>query len=141
MKTKSKLLWAALLPMLLLAVAGCATSREAQTTELLKQAGFKPMPAATFEKQQHLKTLKPDRISTVKTPGGQVYYVYPLHARNLLYVGKTAEYTAYQNLQQSLQAQERTIKAERSQRSDVSWTQQSEGGSSWEDVWTAPTDE
>lgn len=127
---------------LLLAVAGCATSRESQTVPLLRQAGFKPMPASTFEKQQHLKTLKPDVITTVKGTGGQLYYVYPLHAQDLLYVGRAAEYTAYNKLQASLQSQEATLKAESSSRENTSWSLQSEssssGDSGWEDVWSAP---
>ncbi|MFO1514685.1 MAG: hypothetical protein U1F83_17540 [Verrucomicrobiota bacterium] len=99
------------------------------------------MLATTFEKQQHLKTIKADRISTVKTAGGQLFYVYPLHGKNLLYVGKAAEYTNYQNLRQNLQSEEATLKAERSPNSDVSWTDQVESGSSWSDVWSAPADE
>jgi len=141
MKTKSRLLLASILTTVLLAVIGCATTREAQTTELLIQAGFKTMPASTFEKQQHLKSIKPDRISTVKGGSGQVFYVYPLHAKNQLYVGKSAEYNAYQSLLQNLRSEEQTIKVESSQRSDTSWSRTAESDSSWEDVWSAPTDE
>lgn len=141
MKTKFTILMSLLVATLMLAVAGCATSREATTTDLLNRAGFKAMLATTFEKQQHLKTIKPDQISTVKTADGRLFYVYPLHSENLLYVGRAAEYAKYQNLRQDLQSQEATVKAERSVRSDVSWTDQVESGSSWSDVWSAPADE
>ncbi len=141
MKTKLTRLMSLLAATLMLVVAGCATSRETTTIDLLKRAGFKAMLATTFEKQQHLKTIKADRISSVKTAGGQLFYVYPLHGKNMLYVGKAAEYATYQNLRQNLQSEEATLKAERSTRSDVSWTDQVESGSSWSDVWSAPADE
>ena len=129
---------------LALGMAGCATSKESQTTSLLEQAGFKVMSASTFEKQQKLKTLKADQLSMVKGAGGQVYYVFPLHAQTLLYVGRNAQYSAYQNLRLTQKAEAATLKVERSQRTDESWAQsvesQGDGNGSWEDVWSAPPD-
>jgi hypothetical protein len=143
MKTKMTLLLAFLTALVLVA-AGCASSKENQTIGLLKQAGFKAMSASTFEKQQKLKTLKADQLSTVKGAGGQIYYVYPLHAQNLLYVGRSAQYSAYQNRLQTQKAEAATLKVERSQRADQSWSQSVESpegtDGSWEDVWSAPSD-
>ena len=124
---------------LLVIVAGCATSNEQSTTALLKRAGFRAMLATTFEKQKKLKTLKADRISTVKAANGTVYYVYPVHSEDLLYVGRSAEYATYQNQLASQKAQAATLKAERPG-ADVSWSQQVESDESWRDVWTAPSD-
>lgn len=128
---------------LVLTIAGCATSNKQSTVTLLQQAGFKPLPASTFEKQQKLKSLKPDRLVTVKAANGTVYYIYPLHAQDLLYVGREAQYSSYQNLLAAQKAQAATIKAER-RNADVSWSQQAEadrgGDQGWQDVWSAPSD-
>jgi len=139
MKTKFTGLMFVLASAFLIAMAGCATSREEQTTTLLRRAGFRAMVATTFEKQQKLKSLKADQISTVKSANGTLYYVYPLHSEDLLYVGKAAQYATYQNLVASQKAEAATLKAERPG-ADVSWTQQAEGDESWRDVWTAPSD-
>jgi hypothetical protein len=92
----------------LLMMAGCATSNSMQTISLLAQAGFKSLPAATPEQQKELQRLPADQVSPVKRKG-QLYYVYPDHAQKLLYVGKSAQFQAYQKLlldrQQASQAQ------------------------------------
>jgi hypothetical protein len=85
---------------------GCATSKEKQAVqqrqEMLLAAGFKVIPATTPDQQQQLKTLPAGRVSAVRRKG-QVYFVYPVHARNVLYVGKNAQYLAYQQLAQKAQ--------------------------------------
>lgn len=139
MKTKFKLLLSTIIAALVLVIAGCATSKEKQTTALLRRAGFRVMVATTFEKQAKLKSLKPDQISTVKSTNGVVYFVFPLRSEDLLYVGKASEYSAYTNLVAEQKAEQATLKAER-RGADVSWTQQAEGDESWRDVWTAPSD-
>ena len=139
MKTRLILLYPSFIAALLLVAAGCATTNEDQTVALLTQAGFKPLTASTFDKQQKLKSLKPDRISTVKAADGTIYYVYPLHAQNLLYAGRAPQYSAYQNLLASQKAQAATLKAERPG-ADVSWTERADGDESWKGVWTAPSD-
>ena len=83
-------------------VAGCATSPVKQTEHLLAQSGFKVVPAVSVAHQQQIQTLPPNRISTVKRNGKQ-YYVYPDHARNVLYVGNKAQFHAYQMAIQNLQ--------------------------------------
>ena len=85
---------------------GCATSKEQrpaqQRQEMLLAAGFKVIPATTPDQQQQIKTLPAGRVSAVRRKG-QVYFVYPVHARNVLYVGKNAQYLAYQQLAQKAQ--------------------------------------
>ena len=97
------------------------------------------MVATTFEKQQKLKSIKPDQISVLKSANGMIYYVYPLHSEDLLYVGKASQYSTYTNLVATLKAEAATLKAERPG-ADVSWTREAEGDESWHDVWTAPSD-
>jgi hypothetical protein len=82
---------------------GCATSKEKQAAQqketMLVTAGFKVITATTSDQQQMLKTLPAGRVSAVRRMG-QAYFVYPVHARNILYVGKNAQYLAYQQLAQ-----------------------------------------
>ena len=139
MKTKRASLLHLFTIALLLLAAGCATTNEDRTVALLKQAGFKPLTASTFEKQQKLKSLKADRITPLKVADGTFCYVYPLHAQNILYAGRAPEYAAYQNLLASEKSQKATLKAER-RAADVSWTQQTEDDENWKEVWSAPSD-
>lgn len=128
---------------LVLTMAGCATPTEQSTVALLQQAGFKALPASTFEKQQKLKSLKPDRLVPVKAATGTVYYVFPLHAQDLLYAGRAPEYAVYQNLLAAQKAQAATLKAQQRRDADTSWSQQAEASRGadhgWEDVWSAPS--
>jgi hypothetical protein len=87
---------------------GCATSKEKQavqqTENMLLASGFKVIPATTPDQQQQLKTLPAGRVSAVRRKG-QAYFVYPVHAQNILYVGKNTQYLAYQQLAQKAQVQ------------------------------------
>jgi hypothetical protein len=84
-------------------LTGCATSKEKQAAQqkenMLVAAGFKVITATTPSQQQMLKTLPAGRISAVRRYG-QVYFVYPVHAQNLLYVGQNSQYLAYQQAAQ-----------------------------------------
>lgn len=144
MKYPIAVLWLIVPLVTVLVLTGCATSTEQATVPLLQQAGFKALPAATFEKQQKLKTLKPDRLVTVKSANGTVYYVYPLHAQDLLYAGRAPEYAAYQKLVAAQKAEAATLKAEQRRNADTSWSQQADAprgaDQGWEDVWSAPSD-
>ena len=139
MKPKLTLLSSIISASLVLVAIGCATSKEKQTTALLRRAGFRAMVATTFEKQERLKSLKADQITTVKSTNGVVYYVFPLHSEDLLYVGRAPQYSTYTNLVGEQKAEQATLKAERPG-ADASWTQSAEGDESWRDVWTAPSD-
>ena len=85
---------------------GCATSKEKQATQqkedMLVASGFKIITATTPVQQQMLKTLPASRVSAVRR-NGQIYFVYPVQARNVLYVGKNSQYLAYQQLAQQRQ--------------------------------------
>jgi hypothetical protein len=80
---------------LAMVLTGCATSPVQRTEKLLTQSGFKPVVASTAGQQQRLQSLPLDRVSVAKRQG-KTYYVYPDPARNVLYVGKQAQYQAYQ---------------------------------------------
>jgi hypothetical protein len=87
-------------------LAGCATSHEKAATQqkedMLQAAGFKTVRAMTPDQQQMFKTLPAGRVSAVRRKG-QVYFVYPVHAKNQLYVGTNAQYLAYQQAAQTTQ--------------------------------------
>lgn len=102
---------------LIIWTAGCATSSR-QTESYLAASGFKVVPATTPEQLQQMHTLPDKKISVIKRQG-QVFFVYPDHAQNQLYVGRNAQYSAYQSLllnekttEQGLQADEDSANAE-----------------------------
>ena len=92
----------------LLMLSGCATTKS--TEELLSQAGFKAMPANTPQQLEQLKSLPPHQISKVQR-GGKQYYIYPDPGHNVLYVGQSAEYDLYKEIQY-LKKDQREIRAE-----------------------------
>jgi hypothetical protein len=86
-------------------VAACATSPVKQREKMLTQSGFKVVPAASVAQQNQIQTLPPNQISRVKR-NGKFYYVFPDHARNVLYVGNQAQFHAYQMAVQNQQLTE-----------------------------------
>ena len=88
---------------LLAFVSGCASTR--QTEDLLTAAGFKAHPATTAQQQAQLKALPAHKVSTVQKDGKQ-YFVYPDAARNVYYVGQSAEYEQYKKLRAQQQLAE-----------------------------------
>jgi hypothetical protein len=84
-------------------LAGCATSAQRAATQqkedMLQAAGFRIISATTPAQQQLLKALPTGRVSAVQRKG-QVYFVYPVHAKDLLYVGTNPQYLAYQQAAQ-----------------------------------------
>jgi hypothetical protein len=91
-----------------LAVAvGCATtgpgplsSAATQEESLLTSAGFKIKVATTPQEQQHLKTLTPNKLTTVHR-NGKTYYVYADPTQKQIYVGTQAENKKYQQLRKA----------------------------------------
>jgi hypothetical protein len=80
----------------LLALAlGCANTQ--QTENLLSAAGFRTIVANTPERQQHLKTLPPDKVTLVQR-NGKNYYVYADPAHWQIFVGNPSQYQKYQQL-------------------------------------------
>ena len=85
----------------LIAVApGCASTK--QTEDLLTAAGFKARPATTATQQAQIKSLPAHKVSSVEK-GGKKYYLYPDAARNILYVGDSAQYEEYRKLRKQEQ--------------------------------------
>jgi len=92
----------------ILLIAGCAT--EIQTKEnLLTSSGFKVKPAATADQIEKLRALPPNKITCVSHQG-HLFFVFPDASQNLLYVGRKAEYAAYEKLrdEKKLAAEEST---------------------------------
>jgi hypothetical protein len=83
---------------LLVWVAGCASTRHTERTEqLLSEAGFHQVAAASEKQITHLKTLPADKLTVVKLKG-KTFYVFPDPAHQLLYVGNAEAYQTYQQL-------------------------------------------
>lgn len=80
---------------LIVLVAGCAHT--GQTENLLSSAGFTTVSATTPQRQQHLKTLPPHRVTKVRRDG-KIYYVYADPAHNQIYVGTQFQYYRYRDM-------------------------------------------
>ena len=80
---------------LLWLAVGCANTQH--TENLLSAAGFRTIVADTPERQQHLKTLPPDKVTLVQR-NGKNYYVYADPAHWQIYVGNPSQYQKYQQL-------------------------------------------
>ena len=99
--------------------SGCASTR--QTEDLLTAAGFKPRPATTAAQQTQLKSLSARKVSTIEK-GGKKYYVYPDAAKNIVYVGDSAQYEQYQKLRKQQEwAEEQANPAVQLQEDTASW--------------------
>ena len=57
-------------------------------------AGFKVVDAKTKLQQEYLQNIPRDRVSEWQRTG-QSYFIYPVVAKNQLYVGRQKEYEAY----------------------------------------------
>lgn len=83
------------------AVAGCQTAatkqRIAAQESLLLSAGFKMVNATTPLQQQQLRDLPPERVSAIQQMG-KVFFVYPVPAKAILYVGHNDQYLAYETM-------------------------------------------
>jgi len=104
----------------LLAMAlGCANTQ--QTENLLSAAGFRTVVANTPERQQHLKTLPPDKVTLVQR-NGKNYYVYADPAHWQIYVGNPSQYQKYQQLRlANNMAQDQLAAAEMNQETAMGW--------------------
>jgi hypothetical protein len=78
--------------MLLWVAAGCATTKHTET--FLTAAGFKVVAVTTPKQEQKLKSLPPDKITTVQR-NGKTYYVFPDTAHHQIYLGTPNEYQNY----------------------------------------------
>ena len=117
---------------LFLLIAGCATSQHAET--FLTAAGFKVIAATTPKQEQRLKSLPPDKISTVQR-NGKTYYVFPDAAHDRIYLGMLNEYQNYRQIvaDNKIAAQDR-MSAELSAANGDDWND----WDSWEVVTFVP---
>ena len=125
-------------------IAGCATSPVKRTEKMLAQSGFKAVTVNTPAQQEQLSKLPPDKLSPVKRKG-QLYYVFPDPARNVVYVGNKAQYHAYQMAIQNQQLSE-DARLERNVRfapmADEDAAVMSGAEPGWEQIWEGwPTGE
>jgi hypothetical protein len=104
----------------LLALAvGCANPQP--TENLLSAAGFRTIVANTPQRQQHLKTLPPNKVVLVQR-NGKNYYVYADPAHYQIYVGNPSQYQQYQQLRLARNlAQDQLATAELSQQATMDW--------------------
>ena len=87
---------------LVLSLGACA-STTLMTEDLLKQAGFRQLPADSPQKIAHLQTL-PEKRLVGRTYQGKKYYVYSdPNGCKCLYIGTPAQYQAYQGILQQQQ--------------------------------------
>ena len=77
---------------------------------MLSAAGFKIVPASTPEKQSHLKTLPPHKVTMVQRDG-KTYFVFPDQKQQVLYVGQQEQYNEYQKLRMQAQLAAEEINA------------------------------
>jgi hypothetical protein len=80
---------------LLVLTVGCANTQH--TENLLSAAGFRTVLANTQQRQEQLKALPPDRVTSVQR-NGKNYYVYADSGDNQVFVGTPFEYQKYQQL-------------------------------------------
>ena len=105
---------------LLAVVLGCAANTQS-TENLLSAAGFRTIVANTPQRQQHLKTLPPNKVILVQR-NGKNYYVYADPAHYQIYVGNPAQYQQYQQLRLARNlAQDQLATAELNQQSTMDW--------------------
>ena len=98
--------------------AVCQTTLVASGSEnpfkerLLGQAGFRLRTLTTQKQQQQVDTLRHGVVSAV-TYQGKLFYVYPTAKKNVVYVGKEQQFTAYK------QALSREYQQETASRPDI----------------------
>jgi hypothetical protein len=85
-----------LVPLALLLTVGCATESQ-NKQNLAIAAGFKVITPTKPDQISLLQTLPVDKVTPVNYKG-KTYYVLPDAKNNQAYVGRAAEYQAYQQL-------------------------------------------
>jgi len=105
----------------LLAVAvGCATDLQ-NKENLAAAAGFKLITATTPDQISRLQSLPPDHVTPV-TYKGKRLYVLPDAKNNQAYVGRAAEYQAYQQLRLANKLSNQNLEAaELNQQASMGW--------------------
>jgi hypothetical protein len=98
---------------------GCANTQP--TENLLSAEGFRTIVANTPQRQQHLKTLPPNKVVLVQR-NGKNYYVYADPAHYQIYVGNPSQYQQYQQLRLARNlVQDQLATAELNQQATMDW--------------------
>jgi len=99
---------------------GCDANTQS-TENLLSAAGFRTIVANTPQRQQHLKTLPPNKVVLVQR-NGKDYYVYADTAHHQIYVGNPSQYQQYQQLRLARNlAQDQLAPEELNQQATMNW--------------------
>src|SRR5580765_3783901 len=114
MKTLKTLLTISVLVAL---ASGCTTT--SQKENMLSAAGFQTVPADTAEKEQHLKSLPADKLTTAQRDG-KLYYTFPDPKKNVLYVGQEQQYQKYRQLRLEKQMADEELNAAE-MNNDAAW--------------------
>lgn len=118
--------------LLLVLAMGCASTTEKES--MLSAAGFRAIPANTPQREAHLRSLPPDKITQVQG-AGVTYYTFPDPKRNVLYVGQEPQYQAYQQLR--MQQQETMQEELNASRMEQDFTWLGMNGPFGEQFWAA----
>jgi hypothetical protein len=79
----------------LLVASGCCST--GQKENMLSAAGFKALPANSPQREEHLKSLSDDGLTTVNL-NGHNYFVFPDWDQSVLFVGQERQYEQYQKM-------------------------------------------
>ena len=97
---------------------GCNSTSNKES--MLSAAGFRTVPADTPERQAHLQSLPPDKITPIQRDG-TVYYTFPDPKRNVLFVGQEPQYQEYQRLSIDQQMANEQMMTAQVNQSDTGW--------------------
>jgi hypothetical protein len=97
-----------ILAVLLVLASGCSCPERKEN--MLSAAGFKMMPANTPQREEHLKSLPDDRLTTANL-NGHNYFVFPDWAESALFVGQEPQYQHYQKMRLENQMGEERVHA------------------------------
>jgi hypothetical protein len=97
-----------ILAVFLVVASGCSSTN--QKENMLSSAGFKRMAANTPQREEHLKSLPDDRLTTVDL-NGHNYFVFPDRAESMLFVGQEPQYEHYQRMRLENQMGEERVHA------------------------------
>ena len=117
-----------------IAMVGCATTTYTSTQSkesMLVASGFKTITPKTAAQKQKLQNLPPGKIAMIKK-SGRTYYVYPDAPNNQAYVGRPAEYQAYQQQRAANKLAEENLEtAELYQDAEMNWGAWRGWGAGW----------
>jgi hypothetical protein len=118
---------------LLALMAGCATTTTStqDKANMLVAAGFKTITPKTAAQQQKLQQLQTGQVAKIQRKG-RTYYIVADPPRNVVYVGGSTEFQAYQQLRAQRQlAQENLQTAEMYQDAAMQWGTWGGWGGGW----------